>query len=113
MSEQFNQEMTLTGKIPSGHFNTMFEFSGCWQKDAANTKNLAIDGVFITLYTVALEKSQMVLCDHVRKAVPSSWDPAALARCIIFYKIWIPCFLFLFSLLLLRPYYMNSVLYSF
>lgn len=82
MSEQFNQEMTLTGKIPSGHFNTMFEFSGCWQKDAANTKNLAFDGVFITLYTVALEKSQMVLCDHVRKAVPSSWDPAALARFI-------------------------------
>ncbi|KAG7031360.1 MACPF domain-containing protein [Cucurbita argyrosperma subsp. argyrosperma] len=82
MSEQFNQEMTLTGKIPSGHFNTMFEFSGCWQKDAANTKNLAFDGVFITLYTVALEKSQMVLRDHVRKAVPSSWDPAALARFI-------------------------------
>ncbi|KAG7015456.1 MACPF domain-containing protein [Cucurbita argyrosperma subsp. argyrosperma] len=82
MSEQFNQEMTLTGKIPSGHLNTMFEFSGCWQKDAANTKNLAFDGVFITLYTVALEKSQMVLCDHVRKAVPSTWDPAALARFI-------------------------------
>lgn len=88
MSEHFNQEMTLTGKIPSGHFNTMFEFSGCWQKDASNTKNLAFDGVFITLYTVALEKSQMVLCDLVRKAVPSSWDPAALARYIFFYKIW-------------------------
>ncbi|XP_022984562.1 MACPF domain-containing protein At4g24290-like [Cucurbita maxima] len=82
MSEHFNQEMTLTGKIPSGHLNTMFEFSGCWQKDAANTKNLAFDGVFITLYTVALEKSQMVLCDHVRKEVPSTWDPAALARFI-------------------------------
>ncbi|KAK3037701.1 hypothetical protein RJ639_031072 [Escallonia herrerae] len=52
------------------------------QKDAANTKTLAFDGVFITLYSVALEKSQMVLCDHVKKAVPSSWEPAALARFI-------------------------------
>ncbi|XP_041014085.1 MACPF domain-containing protein At4g24290-like isoform X2 [Juglans microcarpa x Juglans regia] len=82
MSEQFNQDINLTGKIPSGHFNAMFEFSGCWQKDAANTKTLAFDGVFITLYTVALEKSQMVFCDHVMKAVPSSWDPSALARFI-------------------------------
>ncbi|XP_065870608.1 MACPF domain-containing protein At4g24290 isoform X1 [Euphorbia lathyris] len=82
MSEQFNQEMSLTGKIPSGLFNTMFEFTGCWQKDAANTKTLAFDGVFITLYTVALEKSQMVLRDLVKKAVPSSWEPAALAKFI-------------------------------
>ncbi|KAF2293909.1 hypothetical protein GH714_005597 [Hevea brasiliensis] len=82
MSEQFNQEMSLTGKIPSGLFNSMFEFTGCWQKDAANTKTLASDGVFITLYTVALEKSQIVLRDHVKKAVPSSWEPAALAKFI-------------------------------
>lgn len=82
MSEQFNQEISLTGKIPSGLFNTMFEFSGSWQKDASNTKTLAFDGVFISLYTVALEKSQMVLCDHVKKAVPSSWEPALLARFI-------------------------------
>ncbi|KAK7284032.1 hypothetical protein RIF29_13783 [Crotalaria pallida] len=82
MSEQFNQELSLTGKIPSGLFNAMFEFSGSWQKDAANTKTLAFDGVLITLYTVALEKSQMVLCDHVKQAVPSSWDPPALARFI-------------------------------
>ncbi|KAK6915924.1 Membrane attack complex component/perforin (MACPF) domain [Dillenia turbinata] len=82
MSEQFNQEISLSGKIPSGLFNTMFEFSGCWQKDAANTKTLAFDGVFITLYTVALEKTQMILCDHVKHDVPSAWDPAALARFI-------------------------------
>ncbi|KAK2662210.1 hypothetical protein Ddye_000784 [Dipteronia dyeriana] len=82
MSEQFNQELSLSGKIPSGLFNAMFEFSSCWQKDAANTKTLAFDGVFISLYTVALEKSQMVLRDHVRKAVPSTWEPAALARFI-------------------------------
>lgn len=80
MSEQFNQEISLTGKIPSGLFNSMFEFSGCWQKDAANTKTLAFDGMLITLYTVQLDKSQMVLCDHVKDAVPSAWEPAALAR---------------------------------
>uniref|UniRef100_A0A1D1XPT2 MACPF domain-containing protein At4g24290 n=1 Tax=Anthurium amnicola TaxID=1678845 RepID=A0A1D1XPT2_9ARAE len=82
MSEQFNQELSLSGKIPSGLFNHMFEFTGCWQKDAANTKALAFDGWFITLYTVALTKSQIVLRDHVKQAVPSSWDPAALARFI-------------------------------
>ncbi|XVE94197.1 hypothetical protein REPUB_Repub01dG0261000 [Reevesia pubescens] len=82
MSEQFNHEMSLSGKIPSGFFNAMFEFSGCWQKDAVNTKTLAFDGMFITLYTVSLEESQMVLHDHVKKAVPSSWQPAALARFI-------------------------------
>nr|XP_043629518.1 MACPF domain-containing protein At4g24290 [Erigeron canadensis] len=82
MSEQFNQEISLTGKIPSGLFNAMFEFSGSWQKDASSTKALAFDGVFISLYTVALEKSQLVLCDHVKKAVPSSWEPALLARFI-------------------------------
>ncbi|KAH9626275.1 hypothetical protein KSS87_018881 [Heliosperma pusillum] len=82
MSEQFNQKISLTGKIPSGLFNTMFEFSGCWQKDAAYTKTLAFDGVFITLYTVALQKSHLVLRDHVKQAVPSTWEPAALARFI-------------------------------
>ncbi|VFQ88896.1 unnamed protein product [Cuscuta campestris] len=82
MSEHFNQEISLTGKIPSGLFNAVFDFSGCWQKDAACTKNLAFDGVFITLYTIALEKSQILLCDHVKKEVPSTWDPAALARFI-------------------------------
>lgn len=83
MSEQLNQELSLTGKIPSSLFNAMFEFSGYWQKDAAYTKHLAFDGMFIALYTVALEKSQMVLKDHVKKEVPSSWEPAALARYVL------------------------------
>lgn len=79
MSEHFNQELSLSGKIPTGHFNDAFEFSGVWQKDAASTKTLAFDGVSITLYDVALEK-KVVLRDYVKQAVPSSWDPAALAR---------------------------------
>ncbi|XP_057769085.1 MACPF domain-containing protein At4g24290-like [Salvia miltiorrhiza] len=82
MSEQFNQELSLSGKIPIGHFNAAFEFTGCWQKDAAFTKSLAFDGVFISLYSIALEKTQVALRDHVKQAVPSSWDPAALARFI-------------------------------
>ncbi|XP_011099665.1 MACPF domain-containing protein At4g24290 [Sesamum indicum] len=82
MSEQFNQELSLSGKIPTGHFNAAFEFTGCWQKDAAFTKSLAFDGVFISLYSIALEKSQVMLRDHIKQAVPSSWDPAALARFI-------------------------------
>ncbi|WOL01240.1 MACPF domain-containing protein [Canna indica] len=82
MSEQFNQELSLLGKIPSGLFNSMFDFTGCWQKDAASTKALAFDGWFITLYTFALSKSQVTLCDYVKQSVPSTWDPAALARFI-------------------------------
>ncbi|XP_044978562.1 MACPF domain-containing protein At4g24290 isoform X1 [Hordeum vulgare subsp. vulgare] len=82
MSEQFNRELSLSGKIPSGLFNSMFEFTGSWQKDAASTKTLAFDGWCITLYTVALSKAQIVLRDHVKQAVPSTWEPAALARFI-------------------------------
>lgn len=82
MAEQFNQDVSLSGRIPTGQFNAAFEFTGSWQKDAANTKSLAIDGVFITLYSITLNKSQMTLCDHVKNAVPSSWEPAALAKFI-------------------------------
>ncbi|WCJ37729.1 MAC/Perforin domain-containing protein [Euphorbia peplus] len=82
MSEQFNQQLSLSGKIPPGHFNAAFDFTGAWQKDAAYTKALAFDGVYITLYTIVLEKSQVVLSDHIKEAVPSTWDPVSLARFI-------------------------------
>ncbi|KAK6128414.1 hypothetical protein DH2020_037850 [Rehmannia glutinosa] len=82
MSEHFNQEMSLSGKIPTGHFNAAFEFTGQWQKDAAYTRALAFDGVYITLYSVELEKSQMVLSEHVKQAVPLTWDPVALTKFI-------------------------------
>ncbi|WVZ23556.1 hypothetical protein V8G54_002100 [Vigna mungo] len=82
MSEQFNQELSLSGKIPTGHFNGAFGFTSVWQKDAADTKTLAFDGVSITLYNIAFERAQLVLQDHVKQAVPSSWDPAALTRFI-------------------------------
>lgn len=80
MSEQFNQEFSLYGKIPSGQFNDMFGFKGSWQKDASSVKSLAFDGWFITLYNVELERCQMTLSEQVRKEIPSSRDPSALAE---------------------------------
>ncbi|KAL7593006.1 MACPF domain-containing protein NSL1 [Lactuca sativa] len=82
MSEQFNHELSLSGKIPSGFFNSMFGYKGCWQKDAPITKNLAFDGWFITLYNIELAKSQISLSEKVKQEVPSSWDPTALAEFI-------------------------------
>ncbi|MCL7050881.1 hypothetical protein MKW94_015852 [Papaver nudicaule] len=79
MSEQFNQELSLSGKIPPGLFNAMFGFQGCWQKDAASTKCLAFDGWSIALYSVVLERSHIVLRDHVINELPSTWDPASIA----------------------------------
>lgn len=79
MSEHFNQENSLSGKIPSGHFNRMFDFNGGWQKDAGLTKSLAFDGCFITLYTIELAKSHITLSEDIKREVPLSWDPAALA----------------------------------
>ena len=80
MSERFNQEVSLSGKIPSGFFNLMFGYKGCWQKDASTTKTLAFDGCFITLYNIELQRSQITLSEKVKMDVPPSWDPAALAQ---------------------------------
>ena len=80
MSEQFNQELSLAGKIPSGLFNAMFGFKGNWQKDAADTKTLAFDGWFISLYNIELARAQISLSESIKKEVPFSWDPAGLAE---------------------------------
>lgn len=71
--------MSLSGKIPSGMFNSMFDLTKSWQKDASSVKTLAYDGWFISLYSVELVRSQLTLRDEVRREVPSSWDSAALA----------------------------------
>ncbi|KAL5196552.1 hypothetical protein ABZP36_000064 [Zizania latifolia] len=68
-------------RLPCLIINSMFDFTGYWQRDAANTESLAFDGWCITLYTVALTKAHIQLRDHV-KQVPSTWEPAALARFI-------------------------------
>ncbi|KAJ6351081.1 hypothetical protein OIU78_007081 [Salix suchowensis] len=83
MSEFFNQKASVPGKIPSGLFNSMFGFESCsWAADAANTKCLGLDGYFISLFSFHIDRYPLVLCDEVRNAVPSSWDPCALARFI-------------------------------
>ncbi|KAJ8760913.1 hypothetical protein K2173_021951 [Erythroxylum novogranatense] len=82
MSELFNQKSSVPGKIPSGHFNAMFGYQGCWATDAAKTKHLGLDGYFIVLSDVHIDRYPLVLVDEVRNAVPSFWDPAALARFI-------------------------------
>lgn len=58
----------------------MFNYTGSWQVDAASTKSLALVGYFIPLYEVKLAKLTLVLRNEIRRAVPSSWDPASLAR---------------------------------
>lgn len=81
MSELFNQRSSVPGKIPSGYFNAVFGFDGSsWGVDAANTKFLGLDGYFISLFNVHIDRFPLVLSDEVLHDVPSSWDPPALAR---------------------------------
>lgn len=82
MAEFFNEVANLSGRIPQGSFNASFNFSGCWEADAASTKSLAMEGVFISLYSVRLPKLPLVLCPEVKRAVPNAWEPASLASFI-------------------------------
>ncbi|XP_006647301.1 MACPF domain-containing protein At1g14780-like [Oryza brachyantha] len=82
MSELLNQNSSVQGKVPSGYFSTLFDLSGAWMADAKETKHLAFDGYFISLYKLHLKTSPLVLRDEVRRAVPPKWDPAALSRFI-------------------------------
>ncbi|EXB37835.1 hypothetical protein L484_003128 [Morus notabilis] len=78
MSELLNQKSSVQGKVPSGYLNSIFEVTGNWFHDVADTKYLAFDGYFISLYNLHLTASPLVLRDEVKKSVPSHWDPAAL-----------------------------------
>lgn len=80
MAGRFNEASGISGHIPLGSFNGMFNFTGNWQVDAAATKSLAMVGHFIPLYKVQLAKVNLVLCEDIKRAVPYSWDPASLAR---------------------------------
>ncbi|RHN49469.1 hypothetical protein MtrunA17_Chr7g0274871 [Medicago truncatula] len=66
----FNQTIifvALSGKIPSGQFNSMFDMKKCWSRDAASTKSLAFDGWFITLYTVELDRTNTTLSETEKR----------------------------------------------
>ncbi|KAJ8755534.1 hypothetical protein K2173_019332 [Erythroxylum novogranatense] len=82
MSELLNQKSSIQGKVPSGYLNSIFDLSGDWLRDAAETKYLAFDGYFISLYYLHLTASPLILQNKVKKSVPPHWDPASLARFI-------------------------------
>ncbi|KAM7277589.1 hypothetical protein ACFE04_004723 [Oxalis oulophora] len=82
MSELLNQKSCVQGKVPSGYLNAIFGLRGDWFHDTADTKYLAFDGYFISLYYLQLTTSPLILHDKVKKSVPPHWDPAALARFI-------------------------------
>ncbi|PNX70156.1 MACPF domain NSL1-like protein [Trifolium pratense] len=54
MSEHFNRQLSLSGKIPSGQFNNMFD--------------------------MRKYRTNITVSETVKKAVPSSWNPVALAE---------------------------------
>ncbi|TKW20771.1 hypothetical protein SEVIR_4G110500v4 [Setaria viridis] len=83
MSEVFNHRNSLTGKIPSGLFNSCFGLEcSSWAEDASATKCLAFDGYFISLLDLRLDCRPLALADHVVRDVPAAWDPSAIASFI-------------------------------
>lgn len=82
MAEYFNEKSGISGSIPLGSFNSMFNFSGSWQLDEASTKSLALDGYNIPLFKVQLAKSPLGLHEYVKRAVPRTWEPSSLASFI-------------------------------
>lgn len=80
MAQYYNEMSGITSQIPLGSFNSMFSFTGSWMVDAAATKSLAMVGYFIPLFKVKLTKLNLALREDIKRAVPYSWDPAALAR---------------------------------
>ncbi|KAF3486164.1 hypothetical protein F2Q69_00052503 [Brassica cretica] len=82
MAAAFNEISGVKGNIPLGCFNAMFNYTGSWQVDASSTKSLAVGGYFNRLYEVKLAKLTLFLRNEIKRAVPSSWDPASLASFI-------------------------------
>ncbi|KAL6574491.1 cinnamoyl-Coa reductase [Orobanche minor] len=82
MVDYFNKKASLSGHTPLGSFNAAFSFTGSRHIDSASTKSLCMDGVFIPLAKLQIANSPMVLNENVRRAVPRSWDPPALASFI-------------------------------
>ncbi|KAK4418849.1 MACPF domain-containing protein CAD1 [Sesamum alatum] len=82
MVEYFNKKASLSGHTPLGSFNAAFSFTGSRHIDAASTKSLCMDGFFIPLAKIQLINLPIVLSENVRRAIPKSWDPPALASFI-------------------------------
>nr|QVT92256.1 hypothetical protein [Solanum chacoense] len=82
MVEYFNRKGSIPGHAPLGSFNVAFSFTGAKHFDATTTKTLCMDGYFIPLARLQLMNSPLVLQESVKRAVPASWDPPALASFI-------------------------------
>ncbi|KAG9445029.1 hypothetical protein H6P81_016369 [Aristolochia fimbriata] len=85
MSRVLNARSSLGGKIPNGLFNVLFGFNnsgGTWVRDAAETKCLAMDGDFITLFNLRIDRYPLRLSHQLLNDVPSTWNPRHLARFI-------------------------------
>ncbi|XP_015055934.1 MACPF domain-containing protein CAD1-like [Solanum pennellii] len=82
MVEYFNRKANIPGHAPLGSFNVAFSFTGAKHFDATTTKTLCMDGFFIPLARLQLMNSSLVLQESVKRAVPASWDPPALASFI-------------------------------
>ncbi|XP_016472553.2 MACPF domain-containing protein CAD1 [Nicotiana tabacum] len=82
MVEFFNRKADISSHSPLGSFNVAFSFTGAKHLDAITTKTLCMDGYFIPLSRLQLMNSPLALQESVRRAVPASWDPPALASFI-------------------------------
>nr|XP_016480938.1 PREDICTED: MACPF domain-containing protein CAD1-like isoform X2 [Nicotiana tabacum] len=82
MVEYFNKRANLSDHAPLGSFNVVFSYTGSKHVDSATTKTLCMDGFFMPLSKLQLMTSPLVLQENVKRAVPTSWDPPALASFI-------------------------------
>ncbi|CAL0324630.1 unnamed protein product [Lupinus luteus] len=82
MVEYFNHKAKVSGSFALGSFNSAFSFTGSRHVDAATTKTLSKDGFYVPLAKVELMKSQLMLQDNVKRAIPVYWDPPSLASFI-------------------------------
>ncbi|KAF1876577.1 hypothetical protein Lal_00021133 [Lupinus albus] len=82
MVEYFNHKAKVSGSFALGSFNSAFSFTGSKHVDVAATKTLSKDGFYIPLAKVELMKSQLMLQENVKRAVPVYWDPPSLASFI-------------------------------
>ncbi|XP_031406102.1 MACPF domain-containing protein CAD1-like [Punica granatum] len=82
MVEYFNKKASLSGSPPLGSFNAAFSLTGSKSIDVAATKTLSMDGFYIPLAKVELTRTNLVLQENVKRAVPTFWDPPSLASFI-------------------------------
>jgi len=87
MVDYFNHKANISGSFPLGSFNSAFSFTGSKHVDAAATKTLSSDGFYVPLAKVQLQKSNLMLQENVKRAIPVIWDPPSLSRYLYLYKL--------------------------